>query len=61
MWTVLWTDEYGEDRWKRFETRDLLEEDDDAGPYLDSPDTIVFPPEAEELWIPGDVLLGEYD
>ena len=54
MWTVLWVDEEGFDHWSRYETKEDLSYDENLAPYIDAPDTMVFPPAADDLWMSGD-------
>ena len=58
MWTVLWTED-GNDKWDRFatedEVRELIDDVTTNNNVVDS-DIWIFPPEADDLSLTGDLL-----
>lgn len=49
MWTMCWTDAYGNNHWDRFESvEEVLEICQEVGISPDDDDTIIFMPEADE-------------
>lgn len=53
MWVVCWVED-GQDRWTVLHSRDEVEElVEETG---EDPDMMIFPPEACDMYIPGDVF-----
>lgn len=49
MYTVVWTDEKGNDRYERVSSKDEVRALIKAKNLIDDDDVLIFPPEADEI------------
>lgn len=49
MWTVCWSDENG-DHWDRLENLEEVRALCESEGLIDDDDTMIFPPETDDLW-----------
>lgn len=49
MWTIIWTDVDGREHYERCETKEELFDLVSLNNLMDDEDTLVFPPEADDL------------